>query len=148
MPTYRVATTVAVDPAVVFEAVAHLPSHAAWAADPIEITPVDDKPIGVGKRYSSTATSKGKTFTADLVVTEYDVPSRFAFTANDATGCYQHRFSITRDGTGAKVEREIEASLTASQRLLFTLVYLPVKRPNAKKAMAKLKDLLERPAAP
>ncbi|HVF18824.1 MAG TPA: SRPBCC family protein [Mycobacteriales bacterium] len=144
MPTYRVATTVAVDPAVVFEAVAHLPGHAAWAADPIEIAAVDDKPVGVGKRYTSTATSKGKTFTADLVVTEYDVPGCFAFSAVDATGVYGHRFTITRDGTGAKVERVIEGDLTPSQRLLFALVYLPVKRPNARKAMTKLKYLLER----
>lgn len=143
MPTYRVATTVATDWAAAFEAVADLPGHAAWAADPIEVVPVDDTPVGPGKHYRSTATSKGKTFTADLVVTEYDAPRRFAFTATDATGCYQHTFTVSPADSGVRVEREISGELTPSQRLLFALVYLPVKRPNARKAMAKLKALLE-----
>ncbi len=140
MPTYRVVTDVPVEPQAAFEAVADLPGHAAWAADPIEVTAVDDAPIGVGKRYVSTATSKGKSFTADLVVTEYDAPRAFAFTAVDATGCYQHRFTVSPAEGGAHVEREIHGDLTPSQRLLFTLVYLPVKRPNARKAMARLKE--------
>lgn len=143
MPTYRVSTDVAADPAAVFDAVADLPGHASWAADPIEVMPVDDAPVGPGKHYRSTATSKGKTFVADLVVTEHDPPRRFAFTATDATGCYQHRFTVSSAGAGSRVEREIHGDLTPSQRLLFTLVYLPVKRPNARKAMARLKAAVE-----
>ena len=143
MPTYRVSTEIAVEPVVAFEKVSDLPGHASWAADPIEVEAVDDTALGVGKRYRSTATSKGKTFTADLVVTEYDAPRRFAFTVTDATGCYQHRFTVTPSATGSTVEREIQGDLTPSQRLLFTLVYLPVKRPNARKALAQLKEQLE-----
>ncbi len=143
MPTYRVATDIDAEPAAVFAAVADLTGHTSWAADPIEVTPADSTPVAPGKCYRSTATSKGKSFTADLVVTEYDAPRRFAFTATDATGCYQHRFTVSPAGTGARVEREIHGDLTLSQRLLFTLVYLPVKRPSARKAMAALKAFVE-----
>jgi len=146
MPTYRVATDIAVPPQAAYDAVADLTGHPVWAADPIEVTPVDDAPVVAGKRYRSTATSKGKTFTADLVVTEHQPPERFAFTATDATGCYQHRFTVSPTPAGCRVEREIHGDLTTSQRLLFALVYLPVKRPNAKKAMGRLRALLEAPS--
>ncbi|HVE63184.1 MAG TPA: SRPBCC family protein [Mycobacteriales bacterium] len=144
MPTYRVATDIDAEPAVAFAAIADLSGHAAWAADPIEVTAADSSPIAPGKRYRSTATSKGKTFTADLVVTEYDAPRRFAFTATDATGCYHHRFTVSPAGAGVRVEREISGDLTLPQRLLFTLVYLPVKRPSARRAMAQLQAVVEK----
>ncbi|HVE97958.1 MAG TPA: SRPBCC family protein [Mycobacteriales bacterium] len=148
MPTIRVSAEVHADPATVYGEVSDLPGHARWAADPIEVVPVDDTALGVGKRFRSTATSKGTSFTADLVVTEHTPPRRFAFTAVDATGCYQHTFVVEPTSAGSKVSRTVVGELTPAQRLLFALVYLPVKKPNARLALRRLKAHLEPTPSP
>ena len=145
MPTIRVSTDIAADPAMVYAAVSDLPGHARWAADVIDVVPVDDSPLRVGKRFRSTATSKGKSFTAELVVTEHTPPHRFGFTAMDSTGCYQHTFVVEPTPDGSKVTRTVVGDLTPAQRVLFALVYLPVKKPNAALALRRLKAHLEQP---
>lgn len=144
MPTIRVSTDVQAAPDVVFAAVSDLSGHGRWSADPLEVVPLDDTPIRVGKRYRSTATSKGKTFTADLVVTEHEPPRRFGFTATDASGSYRHVFTMSAGAGGVtRVERVVTGRLTLAQRILFAAVYLPVKRPNAQRALARLTARLE-----
>ncbi|MEA2646957.1 MAG: Polyketide cyclase / dehydrase and lipid transport [Chloroflexota bacterium] len=137
MPTYAVTTILPAPPEEVYAAISDLTRHPEWAADPVEIQLVEGDG-GPGSRYSSTATSKGKRITADITVTDATPPGRFAFDVSDLTGQYRHVFTVTAVDGGSQVERRISASLSASQAALFYLVYLPVKRPNARRALANL----------
>jgi hypothetical protein len=133
MPKYIVRSRTAASRETVWPLVADLTRHGEWSADPLEVTATGDG------AYESVATSKGREFRARLSVVESVEPSRFAFRATDATGTYEHRFTLERDGGGTVVTREIEATaLTPAQRALFYLVLPIVKKPNARKALEKL----------
>lgn len=113
--------------------VSDLTRHGEWAADPLTVTAT-----GEGT-YESVARSKGKEFRARLEVLELVAPSRFVFRATDATGTYEHRFTLAPDGGGTTVTREIEATgLSFAQKALFYAVLPIVKKPNARKALERL----------
>jgi hypothetical protein len=145
MPTYTVGVDIAAPLARVFAEVADLSRHSMWSADPLEISPLDDRPAGVGKEYHSTATSRKKTISAELKVTEYAPPTRFAFSVHDLTGDYAHEFRLNSDGRMTRVDRTVVATLGLAQRLLYMLVFRSIKLPNTRKAMQRLKELCETP---
>lgn len=142
MTSYTVVAEIAAEPATVFGAVADLPSHGRWSADPVTIERIDGDG-GPGTRYRSTARSKGKEFTAELEVTERRAPDRFAFRVVDATGSWEHVFSLAAAGSGTRVERRITGTLSLPQAVLFYAVLPIVKRPSARASLAKLKEQLE-----
>ncbi|HEV2890360.1 MAG TPA: SRPBCC family protein [Frankiaceae bacterium] len=133
MPKYVARARTDAPAEAVWPLVSDLTRHGEWSADPLTVTPAGD---GV---YESVARSKGKEFRARLEVLESVPPRRFAFRATDATGTYDHVLTLTPDGTGTVVTREIEAaSLSVGQRLLFYAVLPIVKKPNARKALRNL----------
>ena len=145
MPSYTVTTSIGAPPERVWPLVADLTRHPEWAADTLTVEPDGDPGVGgPGARYRSTAEAKGRTFSAELAVTQADPPRTFAFTASDATGRYEHTFTLAPDGGGTRVTRRISGSLTPAQALLFWLVLLPIKRPSAARSLARLKECAER----
>ncbi|MDP9325901.1 MAG: SRPBCC family protein [Candidatus Dormibacteraeota bacterium] len=152
MPTYGAGVDVDATPAQAFAYVADLTRHGEWSADPLEIRPLGGADGGAGSRYQATAEAQGKTITAQLEVTETEVPRRFGFRVSDLTGDYEHVFTFAKIAAGTRVERRIRTSkLSLPQLLLFYVVFFPVKLPNTKRAMERLKAHLEeataRPAA-
>jgi hypothetical protein len=144
MPSYSASIDIGAAPAAVFAYVADLTKHGEWAADPLRVETIAPGPVAVGSQYRSTAQAKGRTIQADLRVTEYQPPERFAFVVSDLTGTYEHRFIFRpRDG-GTHVEREINANLSLPQRLLFAIVFRRVKLPNTQEALRRLKARIER----
>jgi uncharacterized protein YndB with AHSA1/START domain len=144
MPAYAVSVQVDAPPDRVFAEVADLARHPAWAADPLTIEPLaPGQPEGVGARYRSVARSKGKTIVAELRVTAYEPPSRFAFTVVDLTGRYEHVFTLRPAAGGTLVERAVTAQLSLAQRLLFYAVLPLIKKPNTVAAMRRLKEQVE-----
>jgi uncharacterized protein YndB with AHSA1/START domain len=143
MPTYSVSIDIAAPPEEVYALVSDLTRHPEWAADPIEVTPVGDGPVAVGKEYRTKAVSRGKTITAELKVTEMTPPTRFAFSVRDLTGDYLHEFRVVPRGPGTHVERNVTATLGLKQRALFMVVFRPIKLPNTQAAMTRLKERLE-----
>ena len=138
MPTYAATARSAAAPEAVWPLVADLTRHGEWAADPLTVT-------ATAGGYESVATSKGKEFRATLTVLDSVEPRRFAFRATDATGTYDHVFTLTPDGTGTVVTREITAAeLSAAQKALFYVVLPIVKKPNARKALERLAALAAR----
>lgn len=138
MPSYGAAIEIGAPPEAVYAYVADLGRHGEWSADPLTV-----EPAGEG-HFRSTAVSKGKTITADLVVTEQAPPERFAFEAVDLTGHWVNRFTIVPAARGSLLRREISGDLSGMQLILFWLVLLPVKKPNARRALERLKERLER----
>ena len=134
MPKYISRTRTAAPPGDIWPLVADQTRHGEWSADALAVTATGDG------TYESVARSKGKELRARLTVLESDAAARrFAFRAADATGTYQHVFTLAPDGAGTVVTREITAtSLTPAQRVLFYLVLYVVKKPNARKALERL----------
>lgn len=137
MPAYRVQALVDAPPELVFACVADLERHGEWSSDPLEVRKTGDG------AYTSTATSKGKTITATLRVLEDRPPERFAFEVKDMTGSWVNRFTLTPAEAETRVEREIAGELGGAQLLLFWLVLYPIKKPNARRSLQRLKALLE-----
>jgi len=132
MPSYAATALAVAPPDRVWPFVADLTRHGEWSADPLTVT-------ATGETYESVARSKGKEFRATLAVTESVPTTRFAFKASDATGTYEHVFTLAPEGTGTRITRTIAATgLTPAQRLLFYVVLPIVKKPNARKALERL----------
>jgi len=137
MPRYRASVTIDAPQQRVYDHVADVNRHGEWSADPLQIADVD------ADHFTSIASSKGKTITAVIEVTERRPPGRFAFRATDLTGSWEHRFTLTPDGAGTRIEREISGKLSGAQLVLFWLVLLPIKKPNARRALERLKQRVE-----
>lgn len=138
MPSYAATVDIAAPPETVFPSVADLSRHPEWSADPLTVEPDGDA------AFTSRARSKGKEITAKLTIVEQRAPDRFVFDATDMTGTWRHTFTLTPTGTGTRVRREISGSLSGGQLLLYWLVLLPIKKPNAKRALARLEQLVTR----
>ena len=132
MPSFSASVVAAAPPAAVWPLVADLTRHGEWAADPLTVTPSGDG-------YESVATSKGKEFRARLSVLESEAPRRFAFRAVDATGTYDHVFTLEPDGAGTRITRTVTGvGLSLGQTAFFWAVLLPVRKPNARTALERL----------
>jgi len=137
MPSYTSSIEIAAAPAVVFEYVADLTKHGEWSVDRLEVTALE------GDRYHSLARSKGKDIQAELILIERTPPERLVFDAIDLTGRWRHTFTLEPNATGTRVQREIAGELSGAQLALFWLVLLPIKKPNAARALHRLKERIE-----
>lgn len=137
MPTYRATTEIAAAPQDVYRHLADPLAHAAWSADPIDVTHV------AGDRYRSAVVSRGRRIEAELTLVEQEPPSRVVLDAVDATGRWRHTFTIERAGDGSRVTREITGDLSLAQLLLYWLVLLPIKRPSNQRSLERLRALVE-----
>lgn len=127
----------------VFAYVSDLTTHGEWAANPLKIETISSGAVRIGSRYRSTANSRGATFTAELVVTELQPPHRFAFSGQDGTGRFEHRFNLFSQDGGTRVERTVTMQLTTRQWLMFQVLLYTVRLPAARKALRSLKARLE-----
>jgi hypothetical protein len=106
-------------------------------------TAITDGPARVDSRYRSEAQSHGITFRAELMITEYDPPTRFGFSGTDATGKFSHEFKLTPKQGGTRLKRTIKFDASLFQWLSFLIVLYPVRIPSAKRTLKMLKQRLE-----
>lgn len=120
----------------VYALVADIATHPRWAADELAVTDIGDG------RWHTTATAKGRSFTADLVVTEAVPPQRFVFEVSDQTGRWRHTFDLAATPAGCTVTRRVEPiDLRPMQRLFYWVVRVPVKVPSLRTSLERLRDL-------
>jgi Polyketide cyclase / dehydrase and lipid transport len=139
VPSYSATIDVASPADALYAYVADLTRHGEWSADPLEVR------SSGGGRFTSRTRSKGKEIDAELSVVEQLPPRRFSFDAADLTGRWRHTFTFEPSGAGTRVTRRISGSLSGAQLALYWLVLLPVKKPNAKRALQRLKERMEGP---
>lgn len=145
MPTasLHIAIDLPQPPATVFAYVSDLTKHGEWAANPLRVEATSLDPVGVGKEYRSTASVNALTFTAALRLIAYQPPSLFAFSGHDSTGAFTHEFRLQPRGDGGThLERHITFELGWRQWLMFGLLYFPVRRPAARRALELLAQRL------
>jgi len=138
-------TTVNAKPEMVFVYVADLMKHSEWSANPLTIEAVSISPKIIGNQYRSIAVVNGITLNAELHVTDYQVPVRFGFEGQDPTGKFSHQFTFASLNNETRVVRQINFTLSKRQWVMFLMLYFPVRRPAAKKALRLLKQRLEQP---
>ncbi len=110
---HAITTWVSVPPEVAFDYVADIRRHGEWAENPMTVEMLDPPPVHMGTRYRAAGHQGGRDWPSDLVVTDFDRPTQFAFTATggpiSATKDHLHRhefqFSAERGGTRLMVRR-------------------------------------------
>jgi hypothetical protein len=133
MPKYITRTRTDASADALWPLVADLTRHGEWSADEVSVTAT-----GEGT-YESVARAKGREFRATLTVLASEPTRRFAFRATDATGTYEHVFTLAHEGAGTVVTRETTATaLTPAQRALYYLALPTVRKPSARTSLAHL----------
>jgi uncharacterized protein YndB with AHSA1/START domain len=142
-PSFSVSTEIRAEPDMVFAYVSDLSKHGEWAGNELRVEPVDDAPIGVGKRYRSYAQARGREFHAELQVTEYAPPGAFAFVGADETGRFKHRFTFEKVGDRTRVSRTVDFELSLAQYMFYLIALNRVRLPAAQVALSRLKEQIE-----
>jgi len=118
--------------------------HPDWATDKMKMEAISSGPMSVGNQYRSTTSFKGMVVVAELQVIEYQPPTRLAFTVNDRTGRYTHKFVIHSQKGGTLVERSIANENTDLLSKILTMILMPILIiPESKKALQLLKARVE-----
>lgn len=106
---HAISTWVAVDPRTAFDYIADMPRHAEWALDPIRVEPVDAPPVHVGSRFRAVGRQGNRDWPSDLVVTAYNRPHRFGFTATGGPipttegHLHRHEFELSPEKGGSRL---------------------------------------------
>jgi uncharacterized protein YndB with AHSA1/START domain len=144
MPT----VTIEIDapPERVFEELAHVERHPGWANPKSQMTmeQTGGDGAGVGSTYRSTGVFAGKAVSADITVTAFDPPRRFAFRLDQhqegrKDAWYENDFALAPNGTGTTVTKTLTGSLSPT---VFFLAGMAIKR-DAMASLRNLKRLLE-----
>ena len=146
MPSASIQTKVVINAPVkqVFDYVSDITRHGEWSADSVQIVPLSSGPIAVGHQYLSTAQSRGITFKAEIEVTEFGPPKRFAFKGSDETGQFSHRFTFELQRDGTLVTRQTHLSANWIQTPIFLVALYPLRVFAARKALRLLKEKIEK----
>jgi uncharacterized protein YndB with AHSA1/START domain len=142
--TYRI--TINARPETVFAYVSDLTRHPEWSGGRLTIEAVTPGPVAVGSPYHSRGDVAGQTDRPnELRVTQYQPPTRFAFTAKDPDfGEVVHEFTFTPQDGGTLMERAVTITLPSVRAFLFRTVIHPlIGKPMMDKALAALKTKLE-----
>ena len=110
---YRWTMHVDAPPEGVFDALADVPNHPAWAnpSAKLRVFAVSEGPPRLGATYRSEQVFTGKPQTADLEIVEFDRPRTFAFRVSQRKQGgskdvhYTHRFVLSPEGGGTVLER-------------------------------------------
>lgn len=112
--TFRssVSAWVPCDPQTCFDYVSDFSRHNEWTTGEVRIQPLEPGPVAVGKRYNAIGVQAGKEWPAELVVTDFEPPTVFEFTATGGPipvpedNPHRHRFTFTPESGGTRLDLE------------------------------------------
>ena len=140
-----------------FDYVSDFSRHSEWTTGEVRIQPVEPGPVALGKRYNAVGVQRGKEWPAVLVVTAYERPSVFEFTATGGPipvpddDPHRHRFKFTPENGGTRIDQERWDPFAPSWRSWYRYWLVPivalVAMPIRKKTVANLARRLEQLAA-
>jgi hypothetical protein len=103
--------------------------HPEWATDEMKMEAISSGTIDVGSQYRSIANFKGFTIVDELQVVEYHPPTRFAFTADDIAGRFDHQFVLHSQSDGTLVERSISFEKKGLLGKIHHRIMMPILMP-------------------
>ena len=130
----------------VFALVSDIERHVDWSPHPFQAVRLDEGPIGPGSHYRTAGqrgVRKGAMRTTDVVVTEFEPPSRFGFAATEPAGTYHTTFDITPLGSGSRVERIIDPPTTGLVPFIRHRVLAPMVKNYVGNNMSAVKARLD-----
>jgi uncharacterized protein YndB with AHSA1/START domain len=144
MPSF----TIQIDapPERVFEELSHVERHATWANPKSKMTMEQTGGTGAGQgsTYRSTGVFTGKQVSADLTVTAFEPPRRFAVRSNQhqegkKDQWYVNDYTLAPQGAGTVVTKTLTTSLSP---VVIFLAGMAIKK-DAMTSLQNLKRMLE-----
>jgi len=133
-------------PEKVFAYVSDLTRHPEWSGGNLRIESLTPMPVGVGSKYKSFGEVAGQQNRPnELLVTHYESPTRFTFTAQDpGFGEVVNDFKFILQEGGTLMERTLSMNMNPFMAFAFRLFIRPlIGQPMMDKAFAKLKEKIE-----
>jgi uncharacterized protein YndB with AHSA1/START domain len=138
--------TIDAPPEAVFNELAHVERHPAWANPKADMTMeqvAGDGP-GLDAKYRSTGIFTKSRVSADLTITAYQPSTAFTIRLiqhqeGKKDAWYQHVYTLTPQGAGTLVEKETDGSINPVVRLLAG----PAIKKDAMTSLTNLKHLVE-----
>lgn len=134
-------------PEKVFAYVSDLTRHPEWSGGNLRIESLTPAPAGMGSKYESFGEVVGqKNRPNELLVTKYEPPTRFTFTAQDPDfGEVVNNFNFIPQDGGTLMERTLSMKMNPLMAFAFGLFIRPlIGQPMMDKAFGRLKEKLER----
>ena len=129
----------------VFDYVADVASHGAWASEPDHMKVSAEKagPPAVGSKYKAEGILNGKVNPSVVTITALEPPSRFAFDAEDANSVFHHEFVFSPREGGTNVERIVTMTKGPFYFPLVLAIFKSTVQKNYNGAMQNLKSKME-----
>ena len=129
----------------VFDYVADVARHGAWASEPDHMKVSAEKagPPAVGSRYKAEGILNGKVNPSVVTITALESPSRFAFDAEDANSVFHHEFVFSPREGGTNVERIVTMTKGPFYFPLVLAIFKSTVQRNYNGAMQNLKSKME-----
>lgn len=151
-----VSAWVSCDPQTCFDYVADFSRHNEWTTGEVRIQPLEPGPTVVGKRFRAVGIQGGKEWPAELVVTAFERPALFEFTATGGPvpvpddDPHRHRFTFTSMSGATRIDQERWDPFPPRWRTWYRYWLVPlvsiVAMPIRKKTVANLAQRLDRMA--
>ena len=138
--------TIDAPPEAVFDELAHVERHPAWANPKADMTmeQVAGEGPGLDAKYRSSGIFSKSRVSADLTVTAYQPSTAFTIRLiqhqdgrDDAT--YQHAYTLTPQGSGTLLEKDTDFEINPVLRV----VARPAIKKDAMTSLTNLKHLVE-----
>jgi uncharacterized protein YndB with AHSA1/START domain len=133
-------------PEAVFDALADMPSHGAWANKNahLKVSEVSGGQPQLGSKYRSESVFFGKPASADLEIVSFDRPRKFAYSvthhqAGKPDVHLTHTFTMASQGGGTLLIRSTDGDGSPLKGFLF----YPAIKADGKKSLTNLKAKLE-----
>ena len=134
-------------PEEVFALISDIERHGQWSPQEFEVERLADGPTGVGTRYRTNGRKgarRGVLRENEVVITEFEPPTRFGFAATEKAGTYRTTFVITSVTGGSRIERIVEPPDRGATAFVRHRLLAPVVRRYVQQNMDALKTRLER----
>jgi len=133
---------VAASPEAVFTVmhdVNHFPEVLASVVRAEKITP---GPVGLGTRFLETRRINGREASAEIAVTTFEPPLRYAATSSQSGVTATYHYTLTPEKNGTRVNLQAEATASGLKKLLLPIIVNFMKKEDATH-LQKLKTVVE-----
>jgi len=127
---------------VVFAFVADVERASEWVPDLLSVEKLTSGPIGVGAKYSEKVNQGGRTGSAELTVTQYEVDRVVATEGHGGPATFSASYTFEADGDATNVVHEYTLELSGIAKLMAPMIHGWLEK-NNQTAVENLKRILE-----
>jgi hypothetical protein len=136
MTTITITREIAAEPALVFDAVAHIETFKSIQPSIVDVEFVSESTQGVGTQFRETRMMGSREATTTLEVTEYDAPNSVRLVADEGGTVWDTLFTVEPKDDGSLLTMVMDASPHTTKAKAVT----PLIKPMIAKAVGKDMD--------